>query len=375
MSPETTDIIVIGGGNIGAAVAYGLARRGLAVTVLDEGDRALRSARGNFGLVWFQGKGLGMQPYVEWCLEATRRWPDFAAELETQTGVNICYQKPGGLDLCADEAQYAARRQELADLRRQSGNDRYDCELIDRRALQALIPRLTLGAKVYGASFSPHDGHVNPLLLLRALQAAFKMAGGRYFPGHKVSAIRRDGHSFRVDAGPKRFAAAKIVIAAGLGIPPLAEMLAMRVPVVPERGQILVTERVRPALPFPLGGLRQTAEGSFMIGASNELVGYDTSVTTPTIRAIAARTLDAFPGLSALRVVRSWAALRPLTPDHFPIYHESETHPGAFVITSHSGVSLASVNATYTARWLAGGEPADCFSAFDLRRFNVSQDS
>ena len=70
-----SDVIVVGGGNIGSATAYGLAKMGLKVVMLDEGDMALRSAHGNFGLVWYQGKGKGMPRYVEWCLEATRKWP------------------------------------------------------------------------------------------------------------------------------------------------------------------------------------------------------------------------------------------------------------------------------------------------------------
>lgn len=372
---RTADVIVIGGGNIGSAVAYGLAEQGVSVAVIDEGDIALRSARGNFGLVWFQGKGLGMQRYVEWCFEATQKWPAFAEALEDQTGLSINYQKPGGLELCRGQADYAERKQELDDLRQQTGNRKYDCELIDRKELQSLIPRMKLGPNIVGATFSPHDGHVNSLFLLRAMHTAFQNAGGRYFPGNGVIDIRHDGRVFTAHTRRDRFCAPKLVLAAGLGIPSLAAMLDMKIPVQPERGQILVTERLRPVLSYPLSGVRQTAAGSLLFGTSHESVGSNTTVTTGVIRYIAGRTVEAFPCLSSVQILRCWGALRPLTPDEFPIYHESETYPGAFVLTSHSGVSLAPLYATHIPRWIVSGEQPYGFDAFDVRRFHVSKDT
>ena len=371
INTHTADVIIIGGGNIGSAVGYGLVEQGVSVAVIDEGDIALRSARGNFGLVWFQGKGIGMQRYVEWCLEATQKWPNFAEALEDKTGIAINYRKPGGLELCYGEAGYAEHKQELDELRRQSENGKYDCELIDRKELQSLIPRMKLGPNIRGATFSPHDGHVNSLFLLRAMHTAIKLAGGRYFPGNAVIDIRRDGQFFTVQTQQDRFSAPKLVLAAGLGIPPLAAMLGMNIPVQPDRGQILVTERLRPVLPYPLSGIRQTAEGSLLFGASHESVGSNTTVTTEVIRNIAGRAAEGFPCLSSVRILRSWGALRPLTPDEFPIYHESETYPGAFVLTSHSGVSLASLYATHIPRWIVSGEQPYGFDVFDVRRFQL----
>ena len=368
---KSADVIVIGGGNIGSATAYGLAERGLKVAMLDEGDIALRGARGNFGLVWYHGKGLGMQPYVEWCLQSTQKWPRFAETLEQKTGVHIGYHKPGGFFLCRSEAEYEEREQHIEGIRNQSRSGRYECEMIGRDELQKRITGMELGPSIVGASYSHHDGHVNPVLLLRAMHMAFKQAGGHYCPGTVATRIQHDGTRFQVQTPKGRFTAHKLVLAAGLGIPKLAAMLDMHIPVAPERGQILVTERMRPLLTYPISGIRQTDEGSFMFGTSNEPVGYNTQVTPDIIQNIARRASETFPCLANVRIVRSWAALRPLTPDKYPIYDESTTYPGAFVLTSHSGVSLASLYASDIARWIADGIKPDDFEHFRPGRFDV----
>ena len=84
---NTSDVIVVGGGLVGMAVAYGLARQGAKVRVLDEGDDAFRASRGNFGLVWVQGKGYGFAPYTRWTRASAGAWPALAAELNNATGV------------------------------------------------------------------------------------------------------------------------------------------------------------------------------------------------------------------------------------------------------------------------------------------------
>lgn len=368
---QSTDVIVIGGGNIGSATAYGLAERGLKVAMLDEGDIALRGARGNFGLVWYHGKGLGMPRYVEWCLQSTQKWPRFAETLEQKTGVRIGYHKPGGFALCSSKAEYEKREQDIERIRNQSRSGKYECKMIGRDELQKRIQGMELGPNIVGASFSPHDGHVNPVFLLRTMHMAFKQAGGHYYPGNVATCIQHDGARFQVQTTKGRFTAPKLVLAAGLGIPKLAAMLDMHIPVAPERGQILVTERMRPLLFYPTSGIRQTDEGSFMFGTSNEPVGYNTQVTPDVIQNIAQNAFETFPCLANVRIIRSWAALRPLTPDKYPIYVESTTYPGAFVLTSHSGVSLASLYASDIAKWIADGIKPDDFEHFRPRRFDV----
>src|SRR5579862_2394228 len=99
-SRDAFDFAVIGGGLVGAAIGYGLARAGRSVAVLDEGDVAYRAARGNFGLIWVQGKGNGLSAYSNWTQLSARRWPELASLLRDETGIDVALEQPGGYHLC-----------------------------------------------------------------------------------------------------------------------------------------------------------------------------------------------------------------------------------------------------------------------------------
>ena len=366
MLEGTADIIVIGGGLVGAAAAYGLAGKGLDVLMLDEGDDAFRAARGNFGLVWVQTKGFGLQRYQEWSQESADRYAGFAEELEDLTGIDIHHERPGGAILCLGDAEWEAQRRLNEAMAAQGGG--YHARMVERGELERMAPGVRFGQEVVGASFSEKDGHCGPLYLLRALHAGFTARGGRYRSGARVRDIQR---GFRVETDAGAFEAPKVLLAAGNGIPPLAGRVGLNVPTAPERGQVLVTERVEPFLPMPMGNIRQTAEGTVMIGATQESVGFDTGTTLEAARGLARRAIRVLPALERMRLVRSWAALRVIPPDRCPIYDESESYPGAFVATMHSGVTLAAVHAARLPEWIAEGRAPDGFEAFSARRFDV----
>src|SRR6266446_2991498 len=103
------DAIVIGGGLVGSAIAYGLARERLKTALLDEGDVAFRASRGNFGLVWVQSKGDGAPHYQRWTRRSADEWPDLAAELLASTDISVGHEWPGGVHLCHRAARARQR--------------------------------------------------------------------------------------------------------------------------------------------------------------------------------------------------------------------------------------------------------------------------
>lgn len=364
------DVAVVGGGLVGSAIAWGVAKAGRRVAVLDEGDVAYRASRGNFALIWVHGKGVGMSEYATWTLRSATAWPGFAQALRDQTGIDVAYARPGGFFLALSERELEVRASRLEQLFRQAGAPQYDYELLDHRSVERELPEI--GPDVVGASFSKLDGHCNPLRLLRALQAAMQGLGVTYLGDRLVDNITRVGGEFRLQTPRGEVRAERIVLAAGIANARLGPMVGLQVPVRPQRGQIIVTEKTAPFLHYPVATVRQTDEGGVMLGDSQEEAGLDSRTGTGVLSALADRAQRMFPRIGTLNVVRTWAALRVMTPDGFPIYDESAQCPGAFVATCHSGVTLAAAHALDLAPLIAGGPlPKERFTTFSSRRFDV----
>jgi glycine/D-amino acid oxidase-like deaminating enzyme len=365
----TFDVAVIGGGLVGAAVAFGLRSLGPRLAILDEGDVAHRAARGNFGLIWVQGKGMGLAPYGAWTQRSAREWPRLAEELLRETGIDVALAQPGGIHVCLTPDELSQRVAALAALQAQPGFRRYDVEVFDHAGLASVLPGV--GADVAGGTYCPQDGHCNPLKLLRALHAATIGAGGDYRAGHQVARIAPCGSAFTLETGGGTIVAEKVVLAAGLGNATLAPMVGLVAPVAPNQGQVIVLERVPRFLDVPLSTVRQTDDGTVLIGDSHRDRGLDDSLGADVLAAMAARAVRVFPALAAARVVRAWSALRVMTRDGFPIYEQSVEYPGAFVATCHSGVTLAAVHAYALAPAIAAGSLPDSFRPFAARRLDA----
>jgi glycine/D-amino acid oxidase-like deaminating enzyme len=364
------DVAVVGGGLLGSAIAWGLARLGVRVGVLDEGDRAVRASRGNFALVWVQSKGLGMPEYAGWTIRSSDAYAGFADELERETGIAVSFERPGGFHLALSERELEARELTLRRLHNQPGIVAYETKILPAAEVRKMLP--DIGPQVVGGSYCPLDGHVNSQQLLRALHKGLAQKGARYLASHRVERIEHVGGAFRLTTPAGEVRAEKIVLAAGNANQELAPMVGLEAPMRPERGQIIVTERVQPFLRYPVVTIRQTNEGSVMIGDSKEEGVRDTDMTMGVNAVMADRAVRMFPKLGRLNVVRMWTAIRVMTEDGFPIYEQSKSFPGAFVACCHSGVTLAANHALAIAPMIAKGAlDEDLVGAFRARRFHV----
>ncbi len=362
------DVAVVGGGLLGSSLAWGLGRLGQRVVVLDEGDIAKRASRANFALVWVQTKGLGLPEYTSWTLRASETWEQLAATLETETGLDVCFRRPGGFHLALGDREMELRRDVLARLHNQPGAADYRTELLDHAGVRKMMPEI--GPEVAGGSYCPYDGHVNSLRVFRALHTAFGHQGVDYRPDHAVTAISGNNGAFHLTTRHGEIVAGKVVLAAGNANAMLAPMVGLSAPMEPNRGQIVVTERAAPFLHFPMTTLRQSDEGTVMIGDSKEDEIDDRAHHMPIDVMMANRAVRMFPKLAALNVVRAWSGIRVMTRDGFPIYDQSESHPGAFVVCCHSGVTLAPNHAFDIAPMIASGVLDEAVvGAFSARRF------
>ncbi len=360
------DAIVVGGGLVGSAIAYGLQRQGLATLMLDEGDTAFRAARGNFGLVWVQSKGANFPPYAQWTWKSAEAWSALRDEIQNISCINLDYSRPGGVEVCLEAEDMNAKQIEMQKLVSHANHIKYD--MMDRKSLANLLPGL--GKNVAGGCYSNADGHVNPLKLLQGLHIGLRAKGGIIDSGAPVISIDAQKSKFSVATKSGSYSAARLVIAAGLGTKKLANLIGLKIPVRPIRGQNLILERVHPFLAMPMATIRQTTEGSVQIGASEEDVGFDEGVSTDVLNNLASRAVRIFPHLAQARVIRSWGALRTMTPDGYPVYTQSEKYPGAFAAVCHSGVTLAAAHVFLIARAIANGRLPPEVAAMGEARFS-----
>ena len=362
--------IVIGGGVVGLSIAYGLLKKGEDVIVVDGGDGDFRASHGNFGLVWVQSKGGAEAPhYASWSRRSSQLWGEYAQELFDDSGVDVSLSQSGGIEYFTNKADLAAYADRLSSLR-SALNDDYPFEVLDKNSLKQFVPEI--GPKVVGGVFSKMDGHVNPLNLLRALSIAVRNCGGKVMTGVPVIDVQAQGAGCTaVLADGNKIQGERLVLAAGLGALKLGQKLGFDVPIRPQQGQVLITEKLPFFLRYPSGTLRQVNEGGIQIGATKAEVGLNDNEDIPTIAKLAKHATDIFPHLGNVQLVRSWAALRIMSPDGLPIYQRSLEFPCASFVTCHSGITLSAIHARLIPDWILERSTAPDVSLFSESRFHV----
>ncbi len=369
-----SEFVVVGGGVVGNCIAMGLAAKGKSVALFDEADNAFRASRGNFGLVWVQGKGAAMPTYARWTRASAHLWKDFADELTQSTGISVSLTQRGGYSIFLDEASLHQRAGVYEQLKNALGGD-YPFEVLGHNAIKKEEPQI--GSQVAGAILHHEDGHINPLNFYRAITNATGRLGVTKIT-RRVSKVAPAANGFIIhsdNAGSHH--CSKVILACGLGTAELGRPLGFKVPVRPQRGQVLITEKLPPLINRPSDEIRQVNEGGIQIGASAEEVGFDDSETIETTAQLAANAIRQYPFLEKAQLVRSWGALRIMSQDGFPIYQQSTLYPGAYYATCHSGITLAAAHARLLPDWLCGdnstiAKQGIAFSEFSEGRFNDS---
>ncbi|MYW19758.1 FAD-dependent oxidoreductase [Streptomyces sp. SID2955] len=375
----TCDVVVVGAGMVGAACALYAARSGLDVRVLDRGPVAGGTTGAGEGNLLVSDKGPG--PELELALLSARLWAELADEL----GTAIEYEPKGGLVVASAPAALAALR-DFAAGQRAAG---VTAVPVGADLLPELEPHLAPG--LAGGVHYPQDAQVMPALAAARLLRA---SGARLHTGHTVTGVLRtpDGTVYGVRTDRGEVHAPAVVNAAGTWGGDLAALAGVRLPVLPRRGFVLVTEPLPRMVRHKVyaadyvadvssdsAALRSspvvegTAAGPVLIGATRERVGFDRSLSLPAVRALAAGAIGLFPFLERVRALRTYAGFRPYLPDHLPAIGPDPRAPGLFHACGHegAGIGLATGTGRLIAWALTGKAPELDPEPFRPERFDT----
>ena len=370
-------IVIIGGGVIGTSIAYHLVKQDVPVTLIEKKDLASGSSGACDGLVFMQSKKPGI--HLSLAMESLNRFEDLQKDLP----IGIEFKKTGGMVIIETDAEYRA----MEKFTKEQQALGLDVRLLDQA--QALGKEPFLSPEIIGSTFSPLDAQVNPINLNLGFALAAKKNHARIITQTGVLGIlTKNNQVTGVSTTRGNFDADMVVNAAGSMAGLVSEMVGISLPVQPRRGQIVVTHAEKPVLSRCLISAKyiaakydpslaansgqgismdQAENGNLLLGSTREFVGFNRENTLSGIRKIIRQTAAILPVLENFQVIRTFAGLRPYTPDGLPILGPVRSLDGFFMATGHEGdgIALSPVTGDLMARMLLGHKshlPLDAFS-------------
>lgn len=376
----SADLVVIGAGVVGAAGAYFASLAGMRVVVVDRGAIAGGTSSAGEGNILVSDKEAG--PELDLALYSQRVWRE---ELAEHAGLWE-FEAKGGLVVAASQPSVAALR-EFAVQQRRCGVEVRD---VTRAELRDYEPHLS--PDLAGGAFYPQDAQVQPMLVAAHLLRLARRRGAQVRTGTEVTGFLRQGTrvaGVRTTGGD--IPAGAVLNAAGTWAGDVAARAGVRVPVLPRRGFVLVTQ------PMPPRTIRHkvyaaeyvgdvassdaalqtspvvegTASGTILIGASRERVGFDRTVSATAVGTLAAKAIALFPMLRQVRAMRTYLGFRPYCPDHLPVIGPDPRAPGLWHACGHegAGIGLSAGTGRLIAQALVGERPDLDLTPFAPDRF------
>jgi glycine/D-amino acid oxidase-like deaminating enzyme len=384
----TAEVAVVGGGVIGTAVAYYLSRQGADVLLLEQNELGSGTSSACDGFVIMQSKNPGV--HLQLGLASARIYRDLTAELDWDLEYNPC----GGLIVIERPDELPAmetfmHKQQAIGL---------DVRLISGEEARRLEPNLA--PHVVGATYSAQDSQVNPLQVVLGFAQAAIRHGARVQQGTPVqSLVRKNGTIEKVVIPGGCVYAQSYILCTGVFTSALLAPLGLELPLRPRRGQLVVTEpapslvrhillcaryiaaKYHPellaaaeddALRLGVGlALEQTAAGTILVGSTREFVDWDTSTTLEGVRTVLRHGARILPALDKLHVIRTFAGLRPYTPDGLPYLGLLPGVDNLYIAAGHEGdgIALAPITGQLLAELVVSGETSISLTEFAPDRF------
>lgn len=388
MRSDAAEVIIVGGGIIGASTAYYLAKKGVNTILLEAGDIAAGTSGSCDRAIMVQSKNPGLP------LSMALAGLQVYRELEDELGADLEFGNIGGMILIESEQEMQVMKK-IVKRQQEAG---IDVKMINRA--ETITRQPAVSPHIHGATYWDGDADVNPLKVCFAMAGAAKALGASIRLKSRVTGFISEHNrvtGVRTESGAIK--AEKIIIAAGVWTAELGKMAGLSVPIIPRRGQILVSEKLSPlingnilsgryiackhnpeldkdenGLTKSLGvglSLGQTHNGNLLVGGTREFVGFDRSTTVEAIRAIACNAGRFFPVLTNVHIIRTFAGLRPYTPDGLPIIGPVPDRPGLYIAAGHEGdgIALGPVTGSLVADMVTGTANGWDLTPLSITRF------
>jgi glycine oxidase len=354
MTTPAPDVLVVGGGIVGAAVARALAADGYTVEIVDSGREPGIATQASAGMLAPLAESDPEEPLLGLAVRGRDLYRHLAPVLEEETGVSLGLWLDGVLKVAFTEEEESAGKGAVA-WQRQRG---LGTEWLTAGELRDRCPGINPEAR--GAALAPEDGAIEPLAALEALLVSAAQRGARIIRGERVTGLDvtdRQVSGVRTDAGVRP--AGAVVVAAGAWSGRL-EHLPRPLSVEPVRGQMLAygwPADEPPAIVYTGRGyvLRRGAEA--IVGSTMEHAGFSAAVTPEGRERVAHVAARVYPALAGATPHRAWAGLRPGTPDGRPVIGADPDVPNLWYATGHgrNGILLAAVTGELIAFLFGGG--------------------
>ncbi|HEY6080836.1 MAG TPA: glycine oxidase ThiO [Polyangiaceae bacterium] len=355
--PAAPAVVVVGAGVMGCAAAYELARRGVAVTVLERSVPGAEASSAAAGILGAQVESHHAGPLTELGLLSRALYPKLIAELEATSGIAIGYRRSGVLKVSFDAQGSARLGRELA-WQRKAG---LPLERLTRAQLAAREP--VLSKQLSGGMLFEADAQLDPRALLSALRIAAEKRGARFRSGSFVrGVVERAGRAVGVELDDGSVVEGSHVVLAAGSWTSLLGKRAGGPKILPARGQIVELKTSVPLLSSVVFGpdcyLVPRADGRLLIGSTLEFVGFRREVTAGAVHTLLGAALRLVPALAEAELSASWASFRPFTHDELPLLGPSEL-PGLILMSGHhrNGILLAPISAQIVAACVLGLRP------------------
>ncbi len=365
---RSPDVVVVGGGLVGTAIALRLAGEGLEVTLLERGEIGREASWAAGGILTPVHLAAYPAPLAELCAASARLYPALIDEIRRSTSIDPEYRVSGFLIVERDDEE-AGHARTLEAWKREHGQP---VERLTREEARERQPGLP--DTVRGAILLPDIAQVRNNRLAAALAEMAQKRGAEIRKNAPATGfLRVPGRVTGVKTPHGDVFARTVVLAAGAWSGEVLAPLGIALPVTPIKGQILLAQG-EPGLLGPIleGGdtyLVPRADGKILIGSTLEDAGFDKSVTLEGAGGLAARAAALFPPAAKLPLVASWAGLRPSTPDRLP-YIGPTPMEGLLVATGHfrNGILLAPITAQLVSEIATGRPPSIPLDPFDPAR-------